>query len=462
MRTHSMTFGIASLILSLCLLVTGCSDTKNPEPVDASSEESSGGQIDESLSVQEATSIDNLYSIGVFSEGLASIKYTDTGEDDTTWVGYINKDGEVEFRFDCNELGDIRGEQFDGGVAYLMIGRDEYNNEASCYTIDSDGTILGSFEHVVAHGGGYVVTTEKNEGFESSSVVYTIYDAEGNELHSISKDGTDGYGVRYLGGGIFGFGSYFFAASGDTRFYPEVFYLSVSNTDIPSGIDYSTYPDFDNHSDYALLGSVNIDDVLYVNLLSPDGEIKSVELGSYQDLGGSIKSVTLNDNVCTVRTIEKLFSYNLGTGEFHELPQNYFDAIDYHAVAPTFSNGRYVLSMMGADENPYIGIFDESWNLIVDPIKVDEDTVSVAQYTNDRLILMKSGASSGDVYDPSGELIFSVTSDSSITTTGTPLENGFTDDALFLIDKGAPVAYDIDGDILFDTISNLDAQVISE
>lgn len=449
---------------SACLLLAGCSDSGQEDAGSLGGNEQQGKDAQELTPVDmssTAIDLDKVWSVGVFSEGLASIKYVDSSDPDTTWLGYVDKSGVMQFKFDLASMGQVDGEAFENNIAYLSSGPDEYNREYECCAIDKDGNILGEFKNVLAHGGGYVITDEYNEGFESSSYTYHVQDVQGNEVNTFNKDGNEGYGVHYFGKGIFGFGGNFFAMSGSSSFYPEFFYLSESNSTVPVDIDYSTFPNFDNGSDKALLGNETVDSTLCVYLLSKDGTIETVNIGDYDALGGNIRSITLNDNICSMKTNEKMLSYDITNGELHDLAQNYFDALDHYASAPTYSCGRFVMELKGADENKYVGIFDSAWNPIVDPFKVDEETETSSHFQDDRLTLANGTNSHADIYDTSGKLVCSIEADSG-DGIATGLGNGYGDDVIFVRDGGLPRAFDTSGAELFNEITNPDAPVRNE
>lgn len=400
-----------------------------------------------------------------FSEGLAWIKYeVDDGEDSTDWAGYIDKTGKLVFRYKYSaspDRFDTSGTDFENGHAYISSQKlgDGNSIVGLCWVVDKTGKVVSEFQNAVSWGGGYVVTADYNSSFDSTSYTYHIFSDDGTEVTSFESEGSYGE-INYCGEGIFSFGDVSQRLSGNT--YHEISFLYNAASNKRLDVEYTGSPWFNSKTKKSFYDCSSDDDFSYIRTINTDGAIEEYKI-SETDLDGHLDSVWLVGDICTVyvkydsNLDARLFTYNISSGELHELDRRYADAAstyDYEYLDDVHaSEDRCVIKMQGADGDSYIGIFDTALNPIVEPFKAYEHTSSGLGYSGGgRLILDASGSSSVDVYDLDGKLVYSA------DTLGST--DGYQDDLLLYNTGGQAYCRDLQGKIVFDDISGFDAPEI--
>lgn len=455
---------MVSIMCSLALVMTvltgllGCGSGAETGAVEEAKPEEPQADVPEEEAQEESYEIE-VEEVSPFSEGLAWVKYeVDDGEESTTWAGFVDKTGALKFRYLYDPEGDARSvtdaTDFEDGATYLhsfRLDKDGSQVEAVqlCWVLDKDGKMVGEFENYVAYGGGYVITADYNASFDSTSYTYHIMTNEGKEVASFEAE--DSYEeIDYCGEGVFSFGALSHRLSGNT--YNEISFLYNAKANKRIDLSFEGYPEFSSKTGKSLYDCGNEYDendepIAYVTLMAADGSLEELNLGN---LGGSLTSAWLDDEICTlyVQYDDDLqshyYSYNIETGELHELDKRYVDA-KKSTGGPTYAEGRYVTELEGADGESYVGIFDASFNPIVEPFK----GYASGAYSDGRLVL-----SGGDVYDTDGKLVFTA------KDSGVELSGPFSDGLNVKTGSDGVICVDVDGKLAFDAISGFDAKEI--
>lgn len=402
-----------------------------------------------------------------FSEGLAWVHYdVDDGEDRTTWAGYVDKTGRLIFRYkefygSAIGIGWVSGTDFQNGHAYItsnMLGEGNTLG-AKCWVIDKNGRVVSEFENTVCMGGGYVVTSDHNANFDKESYTYRLLTDDGKEISSFESDGAYNE-INYCGEGVFSFGELSQSLSGSRNH--DISFLYNAGTNKKIEFESTGLLVFDSKTKYALYDYSNDDDYSYIRTISTDGTTKEYAI-SEKDLDGHLDSAHLDGDICTIfvrydsNLDAQLFTYNLTSGELHELDHKYADAASSSSgknleYART-SEGRCVLEMKGADGDNYIGIFDTELNPVVEPFKATSYIGNDLAYSSDGRLLLGAPESNGaNIYDLDGKLVYSA------ETLGAT--DGYQDGSLVYLSDGQVHCRDLQGNIVFDEISGFDAPEI--
>lgn len=438
--------------------LVGCSSPKAPQ-IEPANSASSSDSIEQQAADQEtaapnepASSIVSVEGIGDYSDGLAWVRYKEEiAGDKTEWEGFIDETGKLVFKY--KGLSGNNPQSFEDGVAYIdHVAGSGSDVSRGCYVVDKTGTILGNFTNVVAYGGGLVITSEYNDGFESTSYDYRIYDSGGRELYSFSNEGNKAYEIEYCGNGVFAFGSWFHALSGNSTFHGEFFYFA--NTNDVLELEFNGVPKFDGKSDKALLSFEATDDdddgeseAAHLVLLTDNGKTEDINIG---DVGGYIDDARLDGDICTLRIEHydsRMLAYDLTTGSLRELDSKYSQAIEWSkGTSFGFSDDRCVIKMKGADGDGYVGIFDTSWKPVVEPFKRKGD----ARFFSDKRLIVGT-----DVYDVNGQVVFTL--QDSIGD-----GHSYSDGFLTYVTGKRAFCLDVNGDVVFDTIVDTGALTIDK
>lgn len=453
-RAAAVSLFIAGVIVSGCS--TGTSGGAEPA-IGSQSATVEGGSDSSQFSEDSVPNNFAIREVGQFSEGFALVNYScDSDEDNESesWFGYIDKAGELQFkqRFGTSDIRLHHATLFENGVAYLLS-----EDESRCMAIDTSGAPLGTFDNVIAYGGGYVVTEEYQEGFEDVSNTYSFFKADGTELYSFEKAGNEGFDIHYLGKGTFGIGQDFDSMSGSSRFYIDAIYNAETNMYVSIDGHIETSASFID-SERALLSTGIVGNDLVVYLLSTNGDVDEIRVGSRDALGNNIRMAVLSENICTIRTSNCLLSYNLTNGEINVLGEQYSNAIDWSQSVSTFQfhDDRCAILLEGADGNTYLGIFDSRWNPVCDPIKVDEKVSPDSNYSDEKIVITGQIGSYADVYNIDGQLVYSIDMEGGYE--GSSYSEGLL--LCYTRDEGNLLCFDEDGTAIFEGMKNFEAPSI--
>ena len=123
-----------------------------------------------------------------------------------------------------------------------------------------------------------------------------------------------------------------------------------------------------------------------MNLLSLNGKRNKVIIP--EACGWDWVEGPIIDNTCILHEYKEfLVSVNLKKGKFNKIADSSADKIIYDELSNplAFSNGRIALPLKGDNGYRYMSVFDEEWNLVIDPIQIDKNELH--EYCNERLIV---------------------------------------------------------------------------
>lgn len=440
--------GILLCSVLSCISLSGCSVQVGANDATGSASVASNN---DDLGIAE------IIQVGKFSEGRAAVSFVPASDESASCIGYINNEGRLLFKADIDSEcgvsaatpgGLLQAGEFSDGIAFLYDLTDgEDDREYICISIDANGKRLHTFDGAVAHGDGFVVEEHLKEGFDNSAYEYTVLDAKGNEIISISRNAEDfWYDVSYCGNGIFEFNSTLddsLSNDGVTLFYDapnrkELIVSAESNSKVS----------FDEEGEWAVLRCDREFDTVKVTMMNRNGSLKSLEFNC--PLGTSSpdrERALVGEGICLIQHDGGLISYDMSTGEKHELEQKYADRLVW---ADSYSDGLCMLTFNGTDGNAYLGLFDESLQCVCEPFKVDGHTM--APYADSMIICGDMSEDQGfyaDIYNSEGELVFQTANE---LTWNSGIKNGFSEGILLINEGASATAYDIDGDIVFDNI----------
>lgn len=465
-RLTALAFVLAALVTAFCLF--GCSGSSGGSDNTSSTSGSAGEPIEAS---QDNINDENVSveAVGKFSEGLAWVKYSLEGEaGQNTWIGYMDKDGVIQFCFPSEYKKDDAGTtlDFEDGIVFLPYAASDNKSSVSeettdyCYAIDTAGNIKNTFTDVAsfydatascteyACGGGYVVTSTFNEGFDSASYTYRILGVDGAEEYAFSIDGTADYKVKYCGGGVFAF------CTGNVgNLITEKLYFCQTHKSLD--LEEHGVPEFVDGGNYALMNN----GYTSLTVMSLDGNLNKIEISGLQ---GDIENAKLSGTTCTLRTTENKmivsndvkhwYSYDVVTGVLNELDSIYKEKLKASSsYFPCFYGDRCVLGMNGSDGNSYIGIFDSSWNAIVEPFRFDGQATA---YCEGRAFLSYDDGQT-EVIDANGDKVYAIEERASKGALC------YSDGLVIYIAPDYDVrCLDLEGNVVFDHLSGLDAPSI--
>lgn len=333
-------------------------------------------------------SADRTYTVsaaGGFHGGLAWIEFSD-GSDD--YIGCIDKDGALQFYCD----GAYDYSDFEDGYAYLR-GDDEL------YRIDTTGKIVNDYaqelpgESIVAYGGGYVISCRVEPGGFSTGTTktYTLTDSLGNQAPCDGKAVTG-----YYGNGIFESGSDLYFAKADVWLNE---FLSASGlepynwghlTDLGTDawfvrkLDWEAGP-LSLGDDFACW-AWDDQETMYFIVVDPStgGLTKAALPAECEDFYEVMPISALQDGF--ISFVDKGSDYFTGifyildvsAGTFLKYEGEYAEHVpsanviaDMFSVLSCRAGGKFILPLVGADDNPYFVFLDEDMNALTEPAQAE-------------------------------------------------------------------------------------------
>lgn len=442
-RTLEIIISLFALLL-LCSCTSGSQNNSETNYIPkageyelAPSESPIAEEKDDSSEVQNQNIMYHLF--GDYKEHLAWVNFS---INDTAYWGVIDQTGKMVFRLHSDGIEKVV--PYSNGFAYVL-----YTNQLDI--IDTEGITVNSYpidekRSVLAYGDGYVFTMEDCTGFDSTDYTCTVYDPAGSILNTFVR--SKQVSARYFGKGVFG--------------TPDSIYFSKSNKLIEN-ISYD-YGDWDSHFNfYDDIASAKIDyyspsDSGYrgiLVLLDSDGQSSEVEL--YPEIGWIWSIIGVKDGLCMLYEHRYNYPiiYNINAGTLTPIPEEYVGRTE--SVA--FESGKVAVAIKGADGKSYVAVFDEDWNMIINPIKSNSFVWSenILITTEERSDAVRDSY----IYDEAGKQIYSL----SETGYGTisPYSDGVarvspshtfieTSEFTELFVDQLPAYLDKDGELIFDAI----------
>lgn len=438
---------IALVILLLCGCVKGTDNTRNDNTDGQHSDttqQASNTHDSTSKNVNSQIEDSNVFFLGQFYE-------------DRTWAsgkGYllIDKEGNV--------IAQITGaaeepSRFDNGYSHFYnIERKKY------YTINTNGEIVHQFtsdssgEHVVACGGGYVLTEENISNFDTTGYQYRVYNVDGSENGSFFLK--DSCAADYLGKGVFKISKGYYCAKG-----------GIWISDLPYECYSHLVNSFEFDGENIIIGTTRSVDTQIpgILVLSSDGKIRT-----YYPEEMSIWSTVsaLSDGVCVIYNNDgdnhKVISFDTLTGQSYFLGEDYWKRIPDDRKPQTPRDGRIPIAMKGADGKTYSAIFDTKLNLIKETQLGDfcgasdgrfivyiRDSDNVV-YSNSKLFISRDTV---EVYNSNGEFLFSVSDREYSTYLGNTKVERYSCGALLVVEENSYHRHylDTEGNLLFEKIN---------
>lgn len=420
------------IIICLALCFVGCSADEEKEIVNYTSTDIIA---EVTTATETEAEIENIYtSYNDFSEGLAWVEFSNNSGD---YFGCIDKKGVLLFQFETSNISELT--EFKNGYSHLISDTemriiDKEGNVTNTYSIDENHT-------VVAYGEGYIFTQDYAADFDSVLYTYNICDYNGEVLESFTlTEMKDYYGFGYFGSGVFGY-------------YLSPFEWKLYFPSEDSWIDFNPA----GNGTFYFNDSTSVMRVIYgggsdssdgfrgkLSLITVDGDVYDSLIPD--DFGWNWNVGPLVGGKCILEEFmdDYLISYDVKSDTYKKIPESYAQKLDLDKMPDelSFDNNCIALPMIGDDGYSYVVGFDSTWNVILDPVKVDSD--NFYGYSDERLVV-DTGADIV-VYDKKGEKIYS------------PSENGYTsivpysDGAARVENQPSPTYLDKDGKLLFDKI----------
>lgn len=453
--------------LLICIAVCGCTENGkdgNRTSISDNSNQSISSQLKDetnTLSDIDDSEID-IYLTYNYSEDLAWVIFN-KGAEKQECCGCIDKSGNLVFYTDKDSLGIspklAKLTSYSNGYAYI-------ETKDSLYLLDKTGNILKTYNcstkkndnKVVAYADGYVWYQECVAEFDEAYYTYTLYDFQENSVTNFKYNGNDPIeSMNYYGKKVWGFynrnkdkpiNSYYFTDSNKWVDSAQEFYF-LDDISLIS----TTYDEEDT-------------DIGYLAFIDTEGELTYTQLPDYVGRWSDIKCYAISEDCCVLYNHsypECIFSYNISSGEFIKMDNEYTDKINYDSLPDNsielyFENGKIALRLTGTDKESYVGLFDTSWNIIDKPLQT-----SSFDFSDGKLITNETS-----VYDDAFNLQFSA-EDFGYKSIS-PYHNGIAHakkDGIQIASGGEQYGYedcwfyiDSDGNRLFDTINTKSATKI--
>ena len=417
---------VISLFSLSALLITGCakSETENIQPDETIQVEE---KAREETSSEEQTTEESLGKI-VISDSLGLYKYSE----DRAWVSF-QTEGDEEFKYGCIDK--------EGKMIFYISGADSTDSEAvsysngysyfkngdTLYLFDLNGNVVNEYQSSVdisikAYADGYVWTEEYTSGFDSAFYTYILYDPEGTALTKFEHSGTESIDeLYYYSRGVWGYDTQNSDGESIQRFYCSDTYKWVESTIAAKNHDIYFY------DDNAVIG-IKYEDPSETGyrarlcLLDTSGNLTEVPISG--ELGWNWDNPNfINEGYCVLEEYEAyLISYQLSTGKFSKMENEYSERVKGSALPEIrmFDNGRITMTLTGNDEENYVALFDNSWNIIGEPLKYVKYNFSDGMLIVLDWILDDSGVAYQEylsVYNSDGEEIFSPTENGYVSIT---------------------------------------------
>lgn len=348
-----------------------------------------------SVETQAPEAVYNYYKCCDYSEDLAWINFSDTNKN--SYWGCIDKQGKLIFKFSAEGIKETK--PFSNGFAYIIYENcvKIINKSGNCtgeYKIDENNAVL-------SYGDGNIFIREHVADFDSSVYNYSIINSIGETVQTFSlEDLKDYYGFQYFGKGIFGYytkpweWNIYFPESGKWIDWKAggngVFYFK-SNMAV-KGIEYG--------------GGYDSNDGYRGNLCLIDTKGRVTKFKIPEDFGWNWGVNELNNGYCVMNEYlsKYLVLFNASDNTFTKMPENYITKLDYENLPESLeiSDNKIALPLVGSDDKNYIAIFNSKWEMISEPIYVDN--YDNYNYSEGRLIITANGSSK--VYNSDGKELF--------------------------------------------------------
>lgn len=350
--------------------------------------------------------------------------------DDASWL-IIDKAGNVLAGFPS--IGMLRT-SFDNGYAH--VSSVEGNK---VYTIDRAGNVVSYVEsdpyaeQVVIAGGGYTITKDNISNFDTVGYQYTVYNADGS-INGVFVTETDSEMALYIGKGVFFVNNGIYCAKVGKRIenicgsYRRTYNFNGEQVFITTAYD-------EEHENDCIM------------TVREDGVIKKAVSDQFSN---NINVSDIAGDFCVILDLsyDKIFSFNVNTGDIYELDASYYERIPswvWDNDPPTPNDERIVISLEGADGNSYSAIFDVYFNLIEGPV-----LGSFGSPRDGRIIAsVYRDCMKDEVYDKNGKFVYSI-SDLNYSRKGT----GYSCGAIAVCNEMNEYVYlDTNGNLLFKSLN---------
>ena len=431
--------GMIAIVLSFCCLC-GCAkenveseEIKQDSQYEAIIEEpKSSGENKKTEENNKTRGIGAALVVEGYREDRAWV-YSNQISDKADWY-VLDKEGNVLAGFPALS---VMRTSFDDGFAHVK-------KDDVCYVLDENCNVVGRMQYsygeedVVSFGGGYTVIKRDISNFDTVGYEYTIYNVDGSVNGSfVTERERD---VNYLGKGVFATSEGIYCAKG-SRWIAD---LSISS--------FHPYT-FENEQSVITTTYDSENGYGGIILLSMQGKVSTVYSES---LSNNIVVSNVVDNVCVIFDLsyDKIYSFNVISGEIYELPETYYGKIPswvWNNKPPVPNDGRIVIQLNGADGESYSAIFDTQFNLIAGPV--------LGSFGNSYEGYIRAAVNrdmlESEVYDKNGNFVYSI-SELNYSTYGEEYSCG----AIAVRNGRNEYAFlDENGNYLFDCI-NLDGMKI--
>lgn len=422
---------VISLFSLSALLITGCTknETENVQPdetiqVEEKTREETSVEEQIADEISSETVIPDSLGLGEYSEDRAWVSFQTEGDEEFKY-GCIDKNGKMIFYISGADTADSTTVSYSNGYSY-------FKNGDTLYLLDLNGNLVNEYQSsdnisIKAYADGYVWTEEYTSGFDSAFYTYILFDPEGTILAKFEHSGTEPIAeLYYYSCGVWGYDTQNLDGESIQRFYCSDADKWVESTIAANNHEIYFY------EDSAVIGIEyeDPDETGYrarLCLLDTSGSLREVPISD--DLGWNWDNPNfVNEGYCVLEEYESyLISYNLSTGEFSKMENEYSERVKGSALPEIrmFDNGRIAMTLTGNDEENYVALFDDSWNMIGEPLKYVKYNFSDGMLIVLDWILDDSGNGYQEylsVYNSDGEKIFSPTENGYVSIT--PFEDG--------------------------------------
>lgn len=338
-------------------------------------------------------------------------------------------------------LGEEKGESYicvdqEGNALYYVPKEDvtsisDYSNgycfvetEDALFQIDSSGNVKNAYYNsdtvkTVGYADGQVWRREDISGFDSIGIKYTLYDANGEVVTEFMYDGTDSatdvlvpdgkdsiYAFKYHGKGVWSY----LTRDESLHFYCTYGNKTTSMNEVSVCAEQQRALYF--YEDMALLTSRPVDEdengySTKLVFMDTQGNLTEVGVDGISDLRYLVP-MAVNEGYCVfygnVEYRQRLGSYNIATGEFAYMPDEYAERVNRDEMQDPlmYSDGCVAIPLIGSDQKTYVGLFDTSWNMIGEPVQCWKYA-----YSDGKLVVGETGNYKAIVvYGSDGQLLY--------------------------------------------------------
>lgn len=470
---------VMSLLFGFSLVLTGCSNSEtgltnegaSPGESVLSSDES---ELDDSAGASVKRMVDESY-IGnengfPFENGFSWMPYNEPDGSDHTMYARVDSRGYAGYIVDSVIEGRNYelGKPDDSGYTYFIeaLTEDEEDESSGAYgvwVVDENGETSGFYPYegdgtgIVCYGGGYVVKQTHVSNYNEEYFAFELINADGEVVYDFVDENQKMHEMAYCGRGVFWFGG---------EYIPDLYFCAEPGVAVEMESNFRVRF-FEDRAAFAYEFNKDEEVITITLLTASTGEVTSFDIPLLSSQNNTLRAI-VKDDVCLIHepTYDHIAAYNLSTGELSILDDSYdLNMAKDARIVP--SNGRIVLPLRGADNEPYFGIFDTELNLVGEPVLLTESNSPVSSpgaphrmptttnplygeetfacFNSDRLVV------GNQVFNTEGSLLFDVTKYGQYYNLA-PYSEGVTS-AIWISSGEEPVLFlDENGDVLFSEI----------